>query len=280
LSFWTKAKLLVIGVKVPRPLGTEAPAALASNCRAITIQAPDAVELSAWYYNEGSTTPLVILFHGYTAEKTCMLQEAKLLLGMGMSVLLVDFRGSGGSSESYTTIGVCEAEDVAAVVDYANQALPHASTILLGQSMGAVAILRAVHTHAITPDAVILEAVFDTMLNTVRNRFALMKAPAFPAAELLIFWGGVQFGFNGFTHNPVDYATSLRCPVLFMHGTDDPRAKLSEGRRVFDAVPGEKIFKAFASVGHESYASTYPDEWGAAVQQLVEKVRPREATAQ
>jgi predicted alpha/beta-fold hydrolase len=140
LSFWTKAKLLVIGVKVPRPLGTEAPAALASNCRAITIQVAAAAELSAWYCNQGSTTPLVILFHGYTAEKTCMLQEAKLLLGMGLSVLLVDFRGSGGASESYTTIGVCEAEDVAAVVDYANEALPHASTILLGQSMGAVAI--------------------------------------------------------------------------------------------------------------------------------------------
>jgi len=33
-----------------------------------------------------------------------------------MSVLLVDFRGSGDSSEAYTTIGFDEAKDVAAVM--------------------------------------------------------------------------------------------------------------------------------------------------------------------
>jgi dipeptidyl aminopeptidase/acylaminoacyl peptidase len=81
----------------------------------------------------------------------------------------------------------------------------------------------------------------------------------------------VQFGFNGFAHNPVTYAKSLQCPALFMHGTDDPRATLEEGRRVFRAVPGPKEFKEFPSAGHEAYVSTHPDEWRAAVADFMRK---------
>jgi uncharacterized protein len=261
LSFWTKARLLFVGVNVPRPESTLAPTVLAPRCRALSITGPDAVTLAAWYCDRGPETPLAIMFHGYTAEKSSLLGEAQGLLDLGMSVLLVDFRGSGGASESYTTIGVHEADDVVAAVAYAENRFSHTGTVLFGQSMGAVAILRAVHEGRVLPDAVIFEAVFDTMLNTVRNRFSVMNAPSFPAAELLIFWGGRQLGFDGFSHNPLDYAESLNCPALFLHGTDDPRAKLSEGRRVFAAAPQPKRFKIFASAGHESYVSVSPDEW-------------------
>ena len=144
--------------------------------------------------------------------------------------------------------------------------------VLFGQSMGAVAILRAVKQHGIAPDAVILEAVFDTMLNTVRNRFATMGVPSFPGAQLLVFWGGMQWGFNGFAHNPVEYARSLNCPSLFMHGSNDSRATVAEGRRVFAAVPGPKEFKEFASVGHEAYVSMHPDEWRVAVEKVIKVV--------
>lgn len=84
--------------------------------------------------------------------------------------------------------------------------------------------------NGIKPDAVILEAVFDTMLHTVEHRFGAMGVPAFPNAELLLFWGGVQGGFNGFDHNPVEYAGSLSCPALFMHGGLDPSSRMEEGR--------------------------------------------------
>jgi len=137
--------------------------------------------------------------------------------------------------------------------------------------MGAAAILRAVHTQGIRPDAVIVEAVFDSLFNTVCNRFELMHAPSFPGAQLLMLWAGRQQHVNSFAHKPVDYAASLTCPSLFMHGSADPRAKLEEGRRVFDAAPEPKTFLIFEAVGHESYLSTYPDEWKAAVSALIAK---------
>ena len=57
-------------------------------------------------------------------------RQARMFLHMGASVLLVDFRGSGESSESYTTIGFREADDVAHAVWYARELLPHSAVIL------------------------------------------------------------------------------------------------------------------------------------------------------
>jgi len=232
---------------------------------------PNNITLSAWYCDRGKTTPLVILFHGYSKEKTSLLKEAKAFLGLGASVLLPDFRGSGGSSESYTTLGFHESEDVAAAVRHAHAHLSHAATILFGQSMGSVAVLRAIHAHGISPDAVILEGVFDTMLNTVRNRFDSMGVPSFPGARLLLFWGGKQQGFDAFAHNPVDYARSMKCPALFLHGANDPRAKLTEARAVFAAASGPKVFKEFESVGHGPIVSKRPEDWKAAVGEIIRK---------
>ena len=274
LRFWKKLRVLRGGVTVPRPFDRRPPSVLAPGTQAVTIPVSDPITLSAWSCDQGSDTPLIILFHGYSTDKTSLLLEAKTFLELGTSVLLVDFRGSGGSSESYTTLGVREAEDVVAAVRYANENLPHAQLVLFGRSMGAAAILRAVQEYAIAPDAVILEAVFDTMLHTTRNRFGSMGIPSFPSAELLVFWGGQQWGFNGFAHNPVDYAKSLRCPALFMHGTDDPRATLADGRRVFDAVPGpKKQFKPFAHTGHKSYAARHLTDWRDTVRRFLAKQR-------
>ena len=88
-----------------------------------------------------------------------------------------------------------------------------------------------------------------------------MGIPSFPSAELLTFWGGASFGFNAFTHRPVDYAQSLSCPALFLHGTDDPRATLADARRVFDASLGPKQFVTFENVGHDSYATHHLEQW-------------------
>jgi len=271
LAGLAKLKVLIAGVNIPRPETDLQPSAVDPNCRMVLIGEPEGVRLAAWYCDQGSNTPLVTLFHGYSAEKSSLINEAKTVLALGASVLLVDFRGSGGSSESYTTIGLREAEDVATVDRYAREHLRHSRMIYFGQSMGAVAILRAIRDSGVSPDAVILEAVFDTMLNTVSNRFASMRVPSFPGAQLLVLWGGWQWRFNGFRHNPVDYAAHLRCPALFMHGSDDPRATLEEGRRVFDAAFGEKTFQIFQNTGHHSYVAAHRVEWTAAVEKLMKK---------
>jgi uncharacterized protein len=126
--------------------------------------------------------------------------------------------------------------------------------------MGSAAILRAIAREGVTADAVIIETPFDRLINTARNRFNLMGLPAFPAAELLVFWGGVQQGFNGFEHNPVEYARSVKCPVLMMHGERDSRVTAEQARSIFDNLDGLKRFRLF-DVSHEVIAVARPEEW-------------------
>jgi dipeptidyl aminopeptidase/acylaminoacyl peptidase len=270
LGLLSKMKVLLAGVNIPRPWSHRHPSDLAPDCRLRSVPGPSGIALASWYCNRGRGIPVVILFHGYSAEKSSLLGEARAFLDLGASVMLVDFRGSGGSSESYTTVGVHEAEEVAAAIGYARERLPHGDVFLFGRSMGAAAILRAVHAHAIQPNAVILEAVFDSLLNTVRHRFRAMQVPTFPSAELLVFWGGRQWGFDGFEHNPSAYAASVRCPVLLMHGARDPRVRLTEARRVFEAIAATTEFVTFEQSKHESYLSNHANQWRSAVGRFIE----------
>jgi pimeloyl-ACP methyl ester carboxylesterase len=261
LNVVQKLEVLLWGVNIPRPYSDIPVNVLGKEAKSLQIGGDGNVKLGAWYCPGPVNSPLVILFHGYTGEKSGALAQAKVFLQLGCSVLLVDFRGSGDSSETYTTIGYVEADDVAAAVRYAQRNLSPPKVILYGVSMGGAAVLRAVAACGIKPDAIIVEAVFDRLLNTVRHRFEAMKTPSFPSADLLIFWGGMQNGFDGFKLNPVDYARSVKCPILFLHGTADPRAHVEEARRVFDAVPGRKQLNEFPGVEHVSIVTRFPGEW-------------------
>jgi len=265
LKLAQKCSLLVKGVRIVRPQAEMSVEALGSCWKAVTIEGPGAVRLGACYREVAGAGCVVLLFHGYASEKTALLSEAEAFLQMGCSVLLVDFRGSGESSEAYTTIGYLEADDVLAAVEFGRRQFPQAAQILYGASMGAAAVLRAIHLGQVKPAGIILEAVFDRLLNTVRHRFEAMKVPAFPNAQLLLYWGGKQGGFDGFSHNPVDYAASVKCPALFLHGSADPRATVEEGRRVFAAVNEPKRFEEFPGLGHESALGRFPEMWKEAV---------------
>jgi len=116
------------------------------------------------------------------------------------------------------------------------------------------------------------------MLNTVRHRFEIMGVPSFPGAQLLIFWGGVEAGFNGFSNNPVEYSGSVTCPTLFLHGADDPRARLAEARCVFEAIPGAtKRLVAFPGCRHEAAIARFPEKWKAAVRSFLQDLAAKPA---
>jgi alpha-beta hydrolase superfamily lysophospholipase len=117
---------------------------------------------------------------------------------LNYDTLLVDFRGLGGSSGNTTTLGVRETEDVALSMRYAQRSKFKRPFVLYGVSMGSAAILKAVAQREVNPDAIILELPFDRLIDAVKSRLKAFKIPTFPMVELLVFWGGFQYGFNGF----------------------------------------------------------------------------------
>ena len=109
------------------------------------------------------------------------------------------------------------------------------------------------------------------LLTTVEHRFEVMGLPAFPMARLLVFWGGVQRGFDAFAHNPVEYAVSVKTPTLLMHGARDPRVRTAEVEAIVAGLAGPHRFVLFPNAGHESLCGHDPEKWRAAVSSFLAK---------
>lgn len=218
-------------------------------------------QLESWYIPRAGSTKVVLLFHGYVRNKSTLLNEAVLFHKLGYSCLMVDFPGSGDSLGSHTSIGYNESTDVLSSLNYARKTWPQKSQILYGFSMGAAAILRAAKLEYLEVEKIILESPFTTLLETVGARFQAMGIPPYPLAHLLVFWGSIRLGYNGFTYNPIKYAKDLKSPVLQMHGTLDRRVPLVRALELHQNIRVDKTFVAFEGCGHESLATKEPEKW-------------------
>jgi alpha-beta hydrolase superfamily lysophospholipase len=256
-----KGWAIVAGVSVPRPSNSHTPANAGLAYETRRIDAGGGEQLEAWYVPAPEPARIVLMFPGYAESKESLLGAAAALHGLHYDTLPVDFRGEGGSSGQDTTLGVREGTDVAIAFRYARHVWPSRPVVLYGVSMGAAAVLRAGAWEGVTPDAVILESPFDRLVSTVGNRLHSMGLPAFPSAQLLVLWGSMQQGFDGFEHNPVDYARSVTRPALVLHGELDPRATPEQARAVFGSLGGPKEFVSFAGAAHESLVARDPALW-------------------
>jgi uncharacterized protein len=269
-SLTDKLWALTRGVKLPRPENHHTPADhyLPFEVRQISLSTNE--QLEAWFVPHPQSRGIVVMFPGYAGVKEAFLTPAAHFYQFGYSSLLVDFRGSGGSSGNDTTLGLREADDVAATFGYAQQQWPEQPIILYGISMGGAAILRAVALDGVQPTAIIVEGVFDRLLTTIQHRFDAVHLPSWPTAQLLLFWGSVQVGYNGFQHNPVDYASAIQCPILVMHGERDPWITSDETEALVAHINAPKLLVDVPGVGHDMpFVYPAPDVWVATVKQFV-----------
>ena len=265
LSVFEKVRVLLSGVRIPRPRNLRSPASRDMPFRTHRFIGRSNIQYEAWHIPCADSRGLCILFHGYANCKVSLLPEAQAWRELGFETFLVDFRGSGGSGGHETTIGFREADDVVAACDYVRRELTTQPPILYGCSMGAVAVLRAISEYGLEPRAVVVECPFDRLLSTVKNRFSAMGVPSFPSAQLLVFWGGVQHGYSAFKHNPVEYAKQVPCPILMMNGEQDLRVTKEQAKATFESFPGQKQLVFFTGVSHESCVVRNADRWKRAV---------------
>jgi alpha-beta hydrolase superfamily lysophospholipase len=255
MSSYGKAKTLLLGVDNPRPVNITKPRQSFQ-----TIKLKSNKEIECWSIQVPHARGTVILFHGFTGEKSSQLDKSDEFVALGYNTLLVDFMGSGGSEGNETTIGFMEAEQVKTCFEYIRQR-GDKHIYLYGTSMGAVAVMKAVYDFHITPTAIVAECPFGSMYETVCARFKNMHVPTIPMAGLLVFWGGVQHGFWGFGHNPSTYAKKVKCPTLLLYGERDEKVSRAEIDEIFINLNGPKQLRTYPQAGHESYLLQYKDQW-------------------
>ncbi len=269
LTWPDRLRLLVRGIQVPKPVSHTTPAAWMLAYENVMVPGRDGLTLSGWVIPSARTNIVAVVFHGYSSEKSGMLHEAAALHDLGYTVVLVDFPGHGGSPGFQTTLGWDEARDVAAVVEWVTTTWPEHRVLAYGHSMGGVAVLRAMAVYGTRLDAAIVESVFDSLPEAIRERFRLMRVPPFPGAEVLLFWGSVRLGINGFAHDAVAYARAVEVPTLVSHGRDDNRAPWQRAQSVYAALAGPKHWLLVDGAGHVQVCLAAPEAWATEVASLL-----------
>jgi pimeloyl-ACP methyl ester carboxylesterase len=123
-------------------------------------------------------------------------------------------------------------------------------------------------------DALVLENPYDRLVTTVGHRFEAMGLPAQPGAALLVFWGGIELGFNGFGVNPIDFARSIHTPTLLLVGDEDPRVHVAEVESIRASLAGPADIVVFPGAGHVGLYSADPTLWRSAVTGFLDREAP------
>jgi uncharacterized protein len=180
----------------------------------------------------------------------------------GHTVLLLDTRGHGGSEGDHITLGAREREDVRAAMDrLRGDGMAGSGLLLVGHSMGAVAVLRAAAGQA-DVRAVIAEAPYDTYRETIaRHAWLLYGMPRWvPLIPLSIAIAEWRAGFDADEVDAVAAAAQARGALLAIADGADDRMPEVVVRRVFDAHRGPKRMWVAPDALHVG-ASLHPDYW-------------------
>lgn len=264
-------KAFVFGVSNPRPYNEGVP--YFGLYETVILQGRK--KLECWYITTELSKGTIVLFHGYGGNKYSMLDKAELFKTLGYNTFMVDFMGAGGSEGNRTTIGYEEAEQVKMAFDYITKK-GERNIYLYGTSMGASAILKALHDYDMSLKGIIIECPFGSMYDAVSSRFRIVGAPTFPMAGLLVFWGGLQNGFWAFGFKPTEYAKSVNVPTLLMYGAKDQKVRREEIDEIYKNIQGDKALRVYENAGHENYLLKHKTEWVIDVADFLENTNKRE----
>ncbi|HSB60533.1 MAG TPA: alpha/beta fold hydrolase [Vicinamibacteria bacterium] len=220
------------------------------------------LRLRAWLAEGAGPRPAVVAAHGLGDSLESYRELGETFHRRGHTVLLVDLRAHGGSEGGLTTLGGHEREDVrAAMRALRERGLAGPGFVLLGVSMGAVAVLRAA---AVEPDvrAVVAEAPYATYRESIAHHARLYYGvppwlPLLPAAIAVAEW---RAGFDADEVDAVAAASRVRAPLLAIVDGADPRMPEGVVRRVYDAHPGPKRLWVAPGAPHAG-ASIAPGYW-------------------
>jgi len=245
--FYDKAARAIVNVGQVRELD---PARLGSS-EVLKVTTRDGAVVEAYLTAPpgGAPGPLVVLPHGgpEVRDTPSWDRQVQVLAAQGWWVLRPNFRGSGGygqgfAQQGWTRWGDRMQEDVEDAVAHAIQArgLDASKVGIMGASYGAYATLMgAVKRPDLYKAAIGICGVYD-LPDILAWEDRTDDTPGKPIYE---FWtkrigDRSAMGPALEAASPRRRASEITCPVLLVHGEDDPILPLIQSRRMRDALRG------------------------------------------
>jgi fermentation-respiration switch protein FrsA (DUF1100 family) len=212
------------------------PARLGMEFEAVSLVTEDGVRLEGWYVPAPNARATLALFHGNAGNISHRLETIRMFHDLGLSVLIVDYRGYGRSQGRPDEEGTYR--DARAVWRYLTETrgLAPADIVLFGRSLGAAIALEL--ATRVRPGGLILESTFTSA----------------PDLAATVYWYLPVQLLSRFRYPSLERIGSIRCPLLVVHSRDDEIVPYQQGRRLYDAAPEPKRFLDIRGDHNEGYS--------------------------
>jgi pimeloyl-ACP methyl ester carboxylesterase len=200
--------------------------------------------LEGWLFRAPHRRGTVVYLHGIGDNRQSGIGVAKHLVPRGYDVVAFDSRAHGRSSGRVCSYGVHERDDVSRALD----TLRVTDAILVGHSLGAAVALQAAASDP-RVRAVVAASSFSDLTTIVEQRAQRFHlSPRYVTAALAR--AGQIGGFPVEAASPVAAATTIRVPVLLLHGAADHETPPEHSRRISAALRGPHRLVELPGVGH------------------------------
>ncbi len=199
----------------------------------VALTTSDGVGIHGWWYEVREGAPVILFFHGNAGDISDRAPIARGLIEEGFSVLLLEYRGYGGSDGSPTEEGLYE--DGRAGYDFAlNRAGSPDRVVIHGRSMGAAVAARIAAEKEV--GALILESAFTSLIDVGKAVYPLI--PSFLLRRLRGLYA------------TQDAVRKVDDPVLIVHGTQDEIVPVEMGLTLLESASEPKEWYPIEGAGH------------------------------
>ena len=187
------------------------------------IRTSDGVRLHGWFL-PGDSDRVLLFFHGNAGNISHRLESIRQFLQLGLSVLIIDYRGYGRSEGRATEQGIYRDAEAAWQYLVETNTVAEEHIVLFGRSMGASAAAFLAARHQ--PLALVVESSFTSVPD--------IAAEYYP-------WLPVRW-LSRLRHSTAEFVRQADCPVLVIHSRDDEIVPFRHGEAIFSAAGEPKAF--------------------------------------
>jgi len=213
-----------------------------------------------WFVPANNNDYCILLMHGIRSDRRAMIDRARFLKNAGYASFLIDLQAHGETPGEKITFGYLESESARLAIDFLRINKQCQKVASIGQSLGGAASLLG--QKPLNVDAYILEAVYPTIEDAIRNRFEVrMGGLAHVVAPLYYFQIPVRLGIPLDALRPVDAIKNVKAPVLIISGDKDRYTTISDSSRLFANAPAPKKLWAIERAGHTDFYKFSPEQY-------------------
>jgi alpha-beta hydrolase superfamily lysophospholipase len=226
----------------------------------VSFSSTSGATIHGWLVPTVTNRGVVILQHGIRADKSTLVERAKLFSQAGYTVLLFDFQAHGESIGKQITLGFLESRDSQAAVEFVKKRFPGKPVGVIGVSLGAAA--AALANPPLDVQAMVLEMMFPDIVDATKDRIEIRLGPfGRSLSPLLTAQIKPRIGCGLDDLRPIDAVAKITAPKLFLAGTADQETKFSEAKEIFDSAAEPKVFVPFDGARHQDLRDFAPEKY-------------------